>query len=406
MPTSPSLSTRKHPHAKCEECPLLKRPMVATDARGANGPVDVMWVGEAPAQNEVVQGYGQVGDAGQLLWQVGAHYGLKRNIRTIVTSSVLCRPLGKNPNQAEIDCCRPRLMEEIRQYEPKVVVALGNYALGTLTDQPVAKVRITKERGKILTRGAGDPSGGTRLLATLNPASLLYNADAFPDFERDISRVAAIVDGSYIGPAESGLPREQDLATVPELKDFLDLVEHDRDFRMNATYEGGALLEASADLETGGFDYSVGGDEILCLSMAFDNTLGWVVTEEMMAHPDAKPLLQRLFLNKEIAWTWQNGTFDANFLERDIGYFAITHDTLLLHYAVDERRATHSLERMSAEYENAPDYKSWVDEHLKSTDGSYRNIPRDVLYLYAAYDAVYTRRLRFTLEKLARKDTV
>ncbi len=390
---------RKHPDAICEECPLQRRPMVPTDVRGADGPVDVFWVGEAPAANEVVQGYGFVGDSGQLLWQVGGHEGLKRSVRAAVGNSVLCRPIGKNPGAKEIECCRPRLMKEIEQYDPKIVAVLGNYAWASIFNQPISTTRITQERGRLVNfnTGAGKQ---VNAFGTLHPAALLYNADGYFDFARDIESIAAFVRGDFTGTDED-LPETELIATVGELSDFLYTIKHDYKFR-DASRTEYAELEAAADLETGGFDYSVGGDEILCLSMSFDSKVGYVVVEEVMANPAAVPALREMFNHDEIHWTWQNGTFDAEFLERDIGTFPIQHDTLLLHYAVDERRGTHSLERISLEYENAPNYKHVIDPYLKTKDSSYREIPRDILYKYAAYDAVYTRRLRFTLEKLAK----
>ncbi len=393
---------RKHPDALCEECPLYSRPMVATSISRdvANGaPVDVMWVGEAPAGNEVVQGKGFVGDSGNLLWQTAKHAGLERNTRAAVTNSVLCRPKSKNPEHDELAACRPRLLKEISQYQPKIVVAMGNYALSAVTGSAMTQTKITKRRGRIEDIEIGSKT--FRVVPTLHPASLLYNAGGFKDFSHDIETVRTIIDGTFTDVNEN-LPELELIDSMKDLEGLLTRMTHDEKFRADSRSEY-AELEVAADLETGGFDYSEGGDEILCVSMSFDSVVGQVISEELVAESHGRKLLNEIFNHPKAHWTWQNGAFDSNFLVRDIGTFPMHHDTIPLHYATDERRGTHSLEQMSMEIEKAPDYKKMVDPYLKGNDGSYRNIPRDVLYLYAAYDAVYTRRLRFTLERIAKE---
>ncbi len=391
---------RKHPDALCENCPLYHRPMVPTTASpDADEGVDVFWIGEAPAANEVIQQKGFVGDSGLLLWTAAKQVGLSRQKRAAVGNSVMCRPVGKNPTQEALDACRPRLIAEIAKYKPKVIVPLGNYAMATLMGNSIASTKITKQRGRPHNVVFGEP---TILFATVHPASMLYNAGAFPDFARDIENIPRLLDGTFTFVDEHE-PKHIVVSTPGELEELIDRVVNDGEFRASSRLTPDGPLEVAADLETGGFDYSEGGDEILCTSLAFDSITGYVVAEELQNSAAGKQLLRDLFNIPEIDWTWQNGGFDSNFLVRDIGAFLLHHDTMIMHYAIDERKGTHDLESMSWEYESAPDYKQVIQPYLKGTDGSYRNIPRDVLYKYAAYDAVYTRRLRVTFERIMKE---
>ena len=149
---------------------------------------DVMFVGEAPGQQEDLKGEPFVGRSGQLLDKLMAEeMGLSRD-RCYIANVVKCRPPGnRDPLPAEITQCRPFLEQQIELVDPKVVITLGNFAAKLLLDTAEG---ITKLRGKVY------PYGTRMIVPTFHPAAALRGggpvlAGMRADFVRAKEQLAA-----------------------------------------------------------------------------------------------------------------------------------------------------------------------------------------------------------------------
>ena len=123
-----------------------------------------MFVGEGPGADEDAQGLPFVGKAGQLLNNMIAAMGLKRE-EVYIANVVKCRPPGNRvPEQEEGDTCAPFLFRQIDVVRPQVLVALGATAATWLLGarQPLAGLR-----------GRVHAVRGTQLIVTYHPAYLL-----------------------------------------------------------------------------------------------------------------------------------------------------------------------------------------------------------------------------------------
>ncbi|MGO8759155.1 MAG: uracil-DNA glycosylase [Terracidiphilus sp.] len=124
----------------------------------------LMFVGEGPGADEDAQGLPFVGRAGQLLNNMIAAMGLKRE-DCYIANVVKCRPPGnRTPEPDEANTCSPFLFRQIDVVRPQVLVALGataaTYLLGAR--QPLAGLR-----GRI------HAFRGMSLIVTYHPAFLL-----------------------------------------------------------------------------------------------------------------------------------------------------------------------------------------------------------------------------------------
>ena len=124
----------------------------------------IMFVGEGPGADEDAEGIPFVGKAGQLLNNMIAAMGLKRD-QVYIANVVKCRPPGnRTPEPEEANTCSPFLFRQIDVVRPQVLVALGATAATYLfgARQPLAGLR-----GRVHTfRGA-------QLIVTYHPAYLL-----------------------------------------------------------------------------------------------------------------------------------------------------------------------------------------------------------------------------------------
>ena len=149
--------------AGCTRCRLAGGRSRVVFARG-NPRADVMLVGEAPGFYEDRQGVPFVGPSGRLLTRLLAGIGLGDD-DVYVTNVVKCRPPGnRDPQPDEIEACRPYLDAQLRLVDPKVVLALGNFASKTLLATTTGITRL---------RGRAYPFQGRVLIPTFHPAAAL-----------------------------------------------------------------------------------------------------------------------------------------------------------------------------------------------------------------------------------------
>ncbi len=125
-----------------------------------------MFVGEGPGGDEDLQGEPFVGRAGQLLTKMIEAMGFARS-DVYIANVVKCRPPGnRDPEPDEIEACEPFLKAQIAAIQPRVVVALGRFAVQTLLRDTAP---ISRQRGR------WREYEGVRLMPTFHPAYLLRN---------------------------------------------------------------------------------------------------------------------------------------------------------------------------------------------------------------------------------------
>jgi len=156
---------------------------------------DLMFVGEGPGADEDAQGEPFVGRAGQLLNNMIAAMGLKRE-DVYIANVVKCRPPGnRTPEKDECDTCSPFLLRQIEVIRPKVIVALGAVA---------AKNLLAVNDSMANLRGRWFDFKGCRLAATYHPAYLLRDPRQKKETWKDLQMVM-----KYLGLTPPVKPAEE-----------------------------------------------------------------------------------------------------------------------------------------------------------------------------------------------------
>ncbi len=156
----------------------------------------VMFIGEGPGAEEDREGRPFVGRAGALLTKMIGAMGLSRS-DVYIANIVKCRPpRNRDPEVEEIAACLPFLELQVRSVNPKVVVALGRIAAGTL-------LQTTESIGKI--RGTFYLRNGIKVMPTYHPSFLLrkeqdrrYKAEAWSDL-RQVMALLGLPDSAQGG---------------------------------------------------------------------------------------------------------------------------------------------------------------------------------------------------------------
>jgi uracil-DNA glycosylase family 4 len=130
-------------------------------------------VGEAPGEQEDETGEPFVGAAGQLLDRMLAALQLTRATdgpqppeqRVYIANTLKCRPpRNRNPLPEESAQCEPYLVRQIELLQPRIILALGRFAVQSLlrSDEPIGRLRGQVHRYQ-----------GVPLVVTYHPAYLL-----------------------------------------------------------------------------------------------------------------------------------------------------------------------------------------------------------------------------------------
>jgi DNA polymerase len=176
--------TLQHTVSQCQACSLCGTRHntvfgVGAKAEPAQAPqVDWLIVGEAPGENEDLQGEPFVGQAGQLLDNILSAMGLSRQgegqgAGVYITNVLKCRPPGnRNPKPDEVAQCLPYLERQVALLQPKIILAMGRFAVQALLRDSLPDVE-TIPLGKL--RGQVHSYQGVPVVVTYHPAYVLRN---------------------------------------------------------------------------------------------------------------------------------------------------------------------------------------------------------------------------------------
>ncbi|MDP2912959.1 MAG: uracil-DNA glycosylase, partial [Candidatus Omnitrophota bacterium] len=129
---------------ECARCGLSKTRRNVVFGSG-NPRACLMFIGEAPGEEEDIQGLPFVGRSGQLLTKIIEAMGFKRE-DVYIANILKCRPPdNRSPLPAEILACAENVKRQVELIKPKVICALGKFASQTLlkTEMPITALRGT-----------------------------------------------------------------------------------------------------------------------------------------------------------------------------------------------------------------------------------------------------------------------
>jgi uracil-DNA glycosylase family 4 len=155
--------------AGCRACSLCESRRQTVFGVG-NLRARLMIVGEAPGEQEDLQGEPFVGQAGKLLDNMLRAIGLTRGDgpsqqQVFIVNTLKCRPpRNRNPDPTETARCAPFLARQIELVHPRLLLAMGRFAAQSLlaTEEPIGRLRGRVHRWR-----------DTPVVVTYHPAYLL-----------------------------------------------------------------------------------------------------------------------------------------------------------------------------------------------------------------------------------------
>ena len=220
----------------------------------------------------------------------------------------------------------------------------------------------------------------TQFIASISPAMLAFKPENKPVFDQAVQSIHKIIDDS-----DKPAPIEGDyefFRQTESIKKYLTKVYTEEKYPVI-----GLDTETSALAARDGF--------ILGVSMSHRIHQG-VYMDADAFDQECIDLMQKIIDTRAIVL--HNAKFDMHFLSYHFNIDFIgreIHDTMIIHYLLDERQGTHGLKSLTMKYGVLGDYDRELDEFKKSycsthgmlaADFSYDLIPWDIIKLYAAKD--------------------
>ena len=278
----------------CASCPLQGQRLIY--GHGPDKPRYVI-VGEGPGREEDRQGKVFVGASGQLLHRAIKLAGLED---IFFTNTTLCYPVDKKHKVPAAYCCRERLIQEIREHEPELIIDLGAIATDILLGKGGG---ITTRRGRV----SYSEELGVEVIPTIHPAAVLRDINYYRDVLFDLKKARFWFIPSYRSEYDLSQP-DVDWSIVDDPKQVFDALS--------------SSPMAVFDIETSSLDPLA--CEILC---------GVVATKDRILVLSKTPVNDVSFMTAlaeyDTCWIGHNFKFDRKVLKA-VSYTHLTLPTILL----------------------------------------------------------------------------
>ncbi len=167
----------------CKKCSLSATRKHVVFGEGSET-ARLVFVGEAPGEEEDLQGRPFVGRAGKFLDQMIERIGLRRE-DVFICNVLKCRPPNnRDPEPLEVEACKDYLLSQLELIAPKIICTLGKHAYNALFG---VDEKITRIRGTLTSYN------GIKLLPTYHPAFLLRNQNRVNEVWEDMERLKQLL---------------------------------------------------------------------------------------------------------------------------------------------------------------------------------------------------------------------
>jgi uracil-DNA glycosylase len=155
---------------------------------------DVMFIGEAPGENEAKTGRPFVGRAGKFLNELLESVNIPRE-NAYITNIVKDRPpKNRDPLPEEIELYAPYLDRQIEIIRPKVIATLGRFSMVYIMQRYSLSAEvdvISKLHGKVLE--AHPPYGKVKFVPLFHPAAAIYNQALKETLKEDFKIIKKLI---------------------------------------------------------------------------------------------------------------------------------------------------------------------------------------------------------------------
>lgn len=355
-----------------------------------DGKRSILFVAEAPSEEEDSQGEHFAGKPGQRLRRDLSRLGVDID-ECHKTNAIICHPPGGKPQDLHIDSCRPNLLKTIRERKPNVIVLLGASAVKSLV--PTEK---------------DDASGSIKKWAGWRIPSREYQAWICPTFHPSflLREESPVLDRDFFNHLKRAIKLEG--RTIPgesleELKKRVEIIKSPKQGRLR-------IKDLSKKKGLCAFDYEsnrlkpddpMARIHAVSFSLEGEDTFSTVVDDDYVM-----PMLSRALQRKGLHMIASNLKNEERWTIAKMGHGVASWywDTMLAAHVLDNRPGITSLKFQAYVKFGIANYDGVVAQYFESTNAEGFNriaeIPVNELLTYNGLDSL----LEFMLMRVQRKE--
>jgi uracil-DNA glycosylase family 4 len=355
----------------------------------------IMVIGEAPGQEDDEKGKPWQGMTGKFLKRKFQRLGIDLFQDCISLNAVNCRPVdqkgnNKAPTEHEIACCRPKVIDAIKEYQPKLIILQGAAAVSSLITGYSWKT--SGHNGIHVWRGWAIPDRtfNAWICPTFSP-SFVENQQGEGVAEliwtQDLENAFAKLDETFPNYGDE----KENVVISFDIEHVLKTILKDKPKFLAFDIEATGLKPYNKEFH-----------RIVTISFCYEENRSYAIpfpTEQKQFK-----LLKRILEHPDIGKIAANMKYEDNWLNFlhniEVGPWAF--DTMQAAHVLDNRPGITGLKFQAYIRFGTPDYDSEVEPYLKSRDSNTPNRVMELvrnetlfrkLLLYNGIDSLVTYRL-------------
>lgn len=377
----------------CLGCGLFKTcnsPKMEVDGIGEK---EILVIGETPGKNEDAEGSPFIGNSGQLLEREFEKLNINFRDDCWITNAVCCRPPNnRGPSDQEIAECRLRLLKNVEELKPKIIILLGTTAIKGLLQHRLSGRLTGIKPSAFFNKIIPDNFLNTWVCPMYHPSYLLRREDPVLNkiFREQLKKIIGRINTTQLKP-------HRDIFYTEDVKEAIDWVKEAIKTAPHVTF----------DYETTGIKPHREGHRIASASIAFCNS----DTGEFKGYafpffndPHFQEVWKKL-LTGNVKKVAHKIDFEAIWTKEILGYWPENWmwDTCLAAHCLNSKQNTKLKYQVFVEFGDLG-FDEEIDKYIKGkrpgedekSKNSFNNIleaPKKELLEYNAFDSLYSLQL-------------
>jgi len=356
---SKKISKTNNSIAHCGSCKLYKQCKSPKMQPTGRGEIKILHVAEAPGKNEDLKNEQLIGQAGQFYSKILRKLGIELNA-CLKTNAINCRPSkNRKPKTKEIDACHPNLLKTIKEFQPHVIIALGDCAVESLI-KPRFQEKvggITKWRGTVIP----DREYNAWICPTFHPSYVMR--DSSPEvverlFKDDLKHAIKMLDVPLPSFDENEESKIEIIKHPDEATQWIRNLFNNNITLTAFDYETTGLKPQRTEQKIKTCSISYGPDHAAAFPMFMDD----FEFVDVLTHYLSTPRIKKICANMKYERDWTH-------VKVGVPLNGLFYDTTIGAHFVDNRKGITSLDYQNYAYFGIPPYDRHLKKLLKNSKG-------------------------------------
>jgi len=381
----------------CEACGLDENCLSPKMKPSGDGRLGILIIGEAPGKTEDEKGVQFIGRSGRLLKETLSDLNVDMRVDCRIINAVNCRPENnKTPSDVIVGYCRHRVLKEIEEFKPHVIIPLGSVAVQSIIGHKISGRLKGIRNSSFYSEQIPDQEYGCWVCPSYHPAYLLYNEEdkvLYKKWETDLKKAIDLAKNKEEIPR---IDLKEDIFYTDNLSQATNWISE-----ILVTSKKRPLV-ISYDYETTGIKPHRKGHKIVSASIAMGSQ---AYSFPFFEDRQFREFWKKIMISSNIKKIAHKSDFENVWTYEKLGYWVENYewDTCIAAHCIDNKKPV-GLKFLTYTNFGVIGYDDEVDEYVTGTKegeekksanrfNTIEEAPIDKLLYYNALDSYLTLKL-------------